>query len=530
MAEHRFELIGRVALTATSTVWKARDVGLDRVVALKQLHSADPVLRQRWRDEAHALGSLDERHVVSVYGLYEDPDSAWLIEQWIDGATLATVVRSAGPLSPEQGVGVVRGALLGLAHAHGRGIIHRDLSLSNIMLDQWGESVLIDFGLAAPPGEHGSSGTAAFQSPEARAGQPITERSDIYSMGAILGHLLAGSSETPRGLERPMREVIERAMTTDPAGRFASAQELLSALEQAAKQTYGPAWLLQASVVGLVSGVSAAELLAPATGGAAVPGVGVSLTDAPGAAEPEAPPPGDAWPGAVESGPLVSAPVTEARRERPRLPRRRLLAGGGAAAVIAVIVVAVVLSSGSSDHKPRSVAQPTVVPTTRPPSPTPTTSSSSASAGDRLSGTYSVREQLVTSNNYGGGSRTDTWTIRARCDTSGCIALSSAQQGDDLTFSFDGARWISTTAGAFSCQDASKPIGLVSERTVLVPDAPTGDAPIVTLTGTQTITITGGDCPGSNTFRVRLTRAATTPAMSSPTVPPTAPVAVLSTS
>ena len=340
MAEHRFELIGRVALTATSTVWKARDVGLDRVVALKQLHSADPVLRQRWRDEAHALGSLDERHVVSVYGLYEDPDSAWLIEQWIDGATLATVVRSAGPLSPEQGVGVVRGALLGLAHAHGRGIIHRDLSLSNIMLDQWGESVLIDFGLAAPPGEHGSSGTAAFQSPEARAGQPITERSDIYSMGAILGHLLAGSSETPRGLERPMREVIERAMTTDPAGRFASAQELLSALEQAAKQTYGPAWLLQASVVGLVSGVSAAELLAPATGGAAVPGVGVSLTDAPGAAEPEAPPPGDAWPGAVESGPLVSAPVTEARRERPRLPRRRLLAGGGAAAVIAVIVVA----------------------------------------------------------------------------------------------------------------------------------------------------------------------------------------------
>src|SRR5690348_17206026 len=106
MIESTFELVGRVAVTSAGSVWKARDTALDRLVALKEISAPD---------EAHALAALDSPHVVAVYGVVEDGGRTFLVEEWVEGATLAAVLRSAGRLASDQALGVMRGALLGLA-------------------------------------------------------------------------------------------------------------------------------------------------------------------------------------------------------------------------------------------------------------------------------------------------------------------------------------------------------------------------------------------------------------------------------
>src|SRR4051794_2562055 len=114
----RYEVLGRVATTRTGAVWKARDVALDRFVALKQIAATD---REAAHREAAAIAGIDSPHVVSVYGLEEDGPTTFLVEEWIEGATLAAVLRAGGPLGTPQALGVVRGALLGLAAGHAAG-------------------------------------------------------------------------------------------------------------------------------------------------------------------------------------------------------------------------------------------------------------------------------------------------------------------------------------------------------------------------------------------------------------------------
>ncbi|MEP7022171.1 MAG: serine/threonine-protein kinase, partial [Pseudonocardiales bacterium] len=169
-----YELIGPVGTGSTATVWKARDLQLERDVALKGLEYPTPELRAVWRAEARLLAALDEPHVVKVYDYVEDAESAYIVEEWVDGATLSAVLAMGGKLSTAQALGVVRGALLGLAHAHESGVVHRDVSPGNILVDRSGTSRLIDFGLAGPAGSVGGSGTAAYRSPEGDCGQPMT--------------------------------------------------------------------------------------------------------------------------------------------------------------------------------------------------------------------------------------------------------------------------------------------------------------------------------------------------------------------
>ena len=108
---------------------------------------------ERLRAEAEVLSGLSHPNIVHVYDYVEEPHRAWLAEEWVDGTSLQAILDVHDRLTPEQSLGVVRGALTGLAYAHERGVVHRDVSTGNILADQEGTSKLVDFGLAAPAGQ-----------------------------------------------------------------------------------------------------------------------------------------------------------------------------------------------------------------------------------------------------------------------------------------------------------------------------------------------------------------------------------------
>ncbi|HEY8826380.1 MAG TPA: serine/threonine-protein kinase, partial [Jatrophihabitantaceae bacterium] len=249
---------------------------MDRVVAIKALDAPSAESRAQWRSEAQVLAALDDPHLVAVYGYAENAEGAYIIEEWVDGAPL-TAVLSAGPLSAAQALGVIRGALLGLAHVHARGLVHGDIAPANILFDTAGSSKLVDFGLSSYAGAtSASSGTTAYASPEAQRGQPVTAPSDVYAAAAVLAYLLRGrAAVTPvlDGVDAALRPVLRRALDADPARRYPDAAAFLAALEEDATRRYGATWWTQTGLAALVAAAPATVLI-EGSGTAAVAGHG----------------------------------------------------------------------------------------------------------------------------------------------------------------------------------------------------------------------------------------------------------------
>ena len=265
-----YEVVSEVASGSTGKVYRVRHTDLGREAAVKELSPAlrnVPGLLDRLRAEAEVLASLDHEHIVKVYDYVEEPDRAWIVEQWVDGASLEQILKTSGKLTAEQAVGVVRGALMGLAYAHDKNMVHRDIAPTNIVADTVGTSMLVDFGLAAPAGGTGSLGTPAFMSPEAATGQPVIKASDVYSAGAVLYALLSGTAPftgpnpdaviaqhatdpAPAldGQGPELAAVVAKALSKDPAARPSDARALLAELEEAATSRFGAGWLAKASI------------------------------------------------------------------------------------------------------------------------------------------------------------------------------------------------------------------------------------------------------------------------------------------
>lgn len=344
-----YELVEKVADTGSGSVWKAHDTELDRVVALKQVDVASARSLDSLRAEAATLARLPHPNIVTVYGLVEQPDRVWLVEEWVEGTTLPAVLTGSGRLTAKQAVGVVRGALLGLSFAHERNIVHRDISPHNIMLDVTGTSKLIDFGLAAPTGIAGVGGTPGYLSPQAARGLAVTARDDVYSCAAVLAMLLRGAPlfdgptaesvieeqlRSPRPdlgtISRHVRDVLGRALAQRAEDRYPTASELLAALEDAAERDFGAGWLGQASVAALVTsgltGTTAATVHA--------------MTDA-------------------------STPARSAKQPRRFLRNApaRLVVVGATAVIIVVAVASIAIAL--EHHSAGAVAIPSAIPPTR---------------------------------------------------------------------------------------------------------------------------------------------------------------------
>src|SRR5438309_3313378 len=280
----RYLVEGEIGRGASGTVYIARDPELLRKVAIKELSPAlvmDPTFLERFRAEARTMAHLDHPNCVKVYDLIETPGRAFLISEYIRGASLRKVVEGAGSLTPEQSLGVLKGALSGLGHAHALGLVHRDVKPENVLADEEGVSKLADFGQAVfvvGPGAAGgmAAGTPSYMSPEQVTGAPVDYRSDLYSCGAMLFELLTGRPPyvassplalmrmhvsdpvpDPRSYNSNLAEgvagMVMRALAQDSAARHKSAQHFLSALEAAAAAGYGVDWEKRSSIKKLVA-------------------------------------------------------------------------------------------------------------------------------------------------------------------------------------------------------------------------------------------------------------------------------------
>jgi serine/threonine-protein kinase len=177
-------------------VWEARDLELDRRVALKLLGTeADPA---RFEREAHAAAALSHPNVTQLFDYGSWEGRPYMVLEFLPGGTLEDRLRDARPLPDAETERIAREVAAGLAHAHGRGLVHRDLKPANVLFDADGRAKIADFGIARIGGagtltEAGTvMGTAAYISPEQAAGEPATAASDVYSFGVILFRMLTG--------------------------------------------------------------------------------------------------------------------------------------------------------------------------------------------------------------------------------------------------------------------------------------------------------------------------------------------------
>lgn len=262
----RYRLLRQVAQGGMAAVWEAEDSVLSRRVAVKVLHphlGAEDSVRERFRREAVAVARLSHPAVVAVYDTGEDDDVAYLVMELVEGRTLRDVLREEGPLPVRTAVELVAQVAAGLAVAHERGIVHRDVKPGNILVLPDGRAKISDFGIAR--GESGTDldedltrtgtivGTAKYLAPEQVQGGTVDARSDVYALGLVLYEALCGrpafdgETELATAIARtqggplPPRQVrvdvprdveatVMRALARDPADRFQTAAEMRAAL------------------------------------------------------------------------------------------------------------------------------------------------------------------------------------------------------------------------------------------------------------------------------------------------------------
>ena len=262
-------LIGRGGMAA---VWSATDTVLGRPVAVKRLHAgmlADSEHAERFRREAMLVARLSHPNLVHLLDRGEDAEGPYLVMELVEGENLKTLVRRDGPLDPEEAARVCAQVGRALAYAHAQGVVHRDIKAQNVLITPRGDVKLADFGIARlmeADGEPGLTrtdmlmGSADYLSPEQADGRPVDARTDVYSLGILLYECLTGSLPfrgdgfvavamkhcteplpDPRlaapGVPDWLAACTLRAAAKDPAARFASAGEMVDALERRSTAT-----------------------------------------------------------------------------------------------------------------------------------------------------------------------------------------------------------------------------------------------------------------------------------------------------
>lgn len=259
-----YSLESEIGRGGMGIVYLARDVALDRPVAIKLLHeslASDPATRQRFLLEARTCARLVHPNIVPIFDVGERDSMAWIVMGHIDGDSLADRLERNGPMRPAEVAKVLRDLGWALGAAHGAGVIHRDITLSNVIVEHsTGRAMLLDFGLATEwQGHDGGSlvGTPEYLAPELLHGAAPTPQSDIYALGVIGWALLTGhlpiSGETPAdillkrlqdgpgsldqsapGTPGRLRAAIESALADDPAARPARVEDWLASLDESA--------------------------------------------------------------------------------------------------------------------------------------------------------------------------------------------------------------------------------------------------------------------------------------------------------
>jgi serine/threonine protein kinase len=244
----RYSLDREIGRGGMGAVWLGRDEVLGRLVALKRIGmspgGSSPDLLRAER-EARLAARLNHPHVVAVFDLVDEDDAQWLVMEYVEGSTLAELVRANGALPVDQAAQIILQAADALAAAHEAGIVHRDVKPSNMLVTAKGQVKLSDFGIARAEADASLTqtglvtGSPAYISPEVASGRQASDRSDVWSLGATLFHALAGrppydiGDNVIGGLYRIVHEepprldhagwlapLLESSMTLDPQDRW----------------------------------------------------------------------------------------------------------------------------------------------------------------------------------------------------------------------------------------------------------------------------------------------------------------------
>ncbi|HUB83655.1 MAG TPA: serine/threonine-protein kinase [Bryobacteraceae bacterium] len=256
----RYRIIGLLGRGGMGEVYRATDMMLGQSVALKFLPaeaSSNPRLLERFHGEVRVARQVSHPNVCRVYDIGEIEGMPFISMEYVDGEDLAELLTRIGRLPSDKALETARKLCAGLAAAHERGVIHRDLKPQNIMMNKRGEVVIMDFGLAAIAdqlsGDEVRNGTPAYMAPEQLKGSEVTAKSDIYSLGLVLYEIFTGKkpfdaksvrqllemqesihmpsmTTTAADIDPLVEKAIRRCLDPDPAKRPASALAVALAL------------------------------------------------------------------------------------------------------------------------------------------------------------------------------------------------------------------------------------------------------------------------------------------------------------
>ncbi|GAC1402080.1 MAG: hypothetical protein NVSMB52_15960 [Chloroflexota bacterium] len=257
----RYRLLGPLGEGGMASVYRARDLRLNRDVAVKLLRedlTRDPEFLRRFEREAQYVASLSHPNIVPVYDVGEENGSHYIVMEFIRGRTLKDAIESGGPLPAGRAAEITVSVLDALQYAHGRGLVHRDVKPHNILMTADGTARLADFGIAHLADSSTTRtaailGSAQYLSPEQARGDEATPLSDVYSCGIVLYEMVTGAppfgganalavahhhvySDPPPLPQRARDEmpelesIVARALAKDPSDRFADAQSFIKAL------------------------------------------------------------------------------------------------------------------------------------------------------------------------------------------------------------------------------------------------------------------------------------------------------------
>jgi eukaryotic-like serine/threonine-protein kinase len=268
----RYELDGVVGRGGMAEVYRARDLRLDRIVAIKTLRAdlaRDQTFQARFRREAQSAASLNNPSIVAVYDTGEDLSTGtpipFIVMEFVEGRTLRDLLIEGHRMLPERTLEIISGTLRALEYSHQAGIVHRDIKPGNVMVTRNGDVKVMDFGIARSMSDTQATmtqtaqviGTAQYLSPEQARGERVDARSDLYSTGCLMYELLTGrppfTGDSPVAIayqhvrENPIPPsrldpdippwadaIVLKAMAKAPGDRYQSAAEMNADIQRAA--------------------------------------------------------------------------------------------------------------------------------------------------------------------------------------------------------------------------------------------------------------------------------------------------------
>jgi serine/threonine protein kinase len=269
-----YRIINQVGKGGMANVYKAYQPSVDRYVAIKVLPSQLAESKEfatRFHQEARIIAMLEHPHILPVFDYGESDGVAYFVMRYLDAGTLRDRMEAGRPLPLSEVDRIFTQLAEALSYAHAHGVVHRDLKPANALIDSYGNIFLTDFGIAkllesASPRltqTDAIMGTPAYISPEQAQGNPVDQRSDIYSLGIILYEMVTGRvpfiADTPLAvlfkhisdplpppssvksdIPEPIEQVILKALAKDPQDRFATASDFVTAWKHALEQMHAP--------------------------------------------------------------------------------------------------------------------------------------------------------------------------------------------------------------------------------------------------------------------------------------------------